>query len=160
MIQPPNNTVIYLMEQGIKTYRKLAQKNLQKVEIDITVDQVLVLMLVANNTNLTQTQMADILFKDYASVTRIIELMVKKELLTRTPYPLDRRRTILNLTKKGEILLGKILPVVVKNREKALKGITQEEKVIFKRILTKIINNCQNQNLDKSVQKNIKSTAN
>jgi hypothetical protein len=44
-IKNPTGTVLYLVEQAIKEYRKVSQKNISKVVKDITVDQCLVLII-------------------------------------------------------------------------------------------------------------------
>lgn len=138
----PTNTVIYSIEQTIKTYRKLAQKNIQEVQEKITVDQALVLMLIANKPELTQIQIADALFKDYASITRMIEIMVKNEYVIRVTNSKDRRRSDLKLSKEGEVVLRNVLPVIAKNRQLALNEVSEEEQEFLKRILNKITQNC------------------
>ena len=142
MIDLPTDIVIYDIEKAIKSYRKLAQKNIQLVQEKITVDQALVLMLIADKPELTQIQIADSLFKDYASITRMIELMVKNGYVVRVPNSKDRRRSDLKLSKQGEIVLKTVLPVIVKNRQLALSGISKEEQDLLRQILNKITQNC------------------
>tara|TARA_R110002096_G_scaffold116719_3_gene252901 strand:+ start:3815 stop:4282 length:468 start_codon:yes stop_codon:yes gene_type:complete len=142
MIHLPTDIVIYDIEKAIKSYRKLAQKNIQKVQQNITIDQALVLMLISNKPELTQIQIANALFKDYASITRMIELMVKNDYIIRIQNPEDRRRSNLTLSKKGDLVLANVLPVVAQNRKLALKGVSEEEQEFLKKILNKITQNC------------------
>jgi DNA-binding MarR family transcriptional regulator len=83
-IKNPTGTVLYLIEQAIKEYRKISQKNISNIVKDITIDQCLILMVLTRNANISQNEMAQLVFKDNASITRMIELMVKKEYLART----------------------------------------------------------------------------
>ena len=70
--------IFYTLEKSIKTYRKFAQQQLLKNGYDITIDQWLVLKTLQENQQLSQNQIAELVFKDFASITRIIELLVKK----------------------------------------------------------------------------------
>ncbi|QGK74484.1 hypothetical protein [Flavobacterium sp. SLB02] len=49
----PTGTVLYTIEQAIKEYRKVCQKNIQKVVSDITVDQCLVLIILNDNVKIS-----------------------------------------------------------------------------------------------------------
>ncbi|MBK7712103.1 MAG: MarR family transcriptional regulator [Bacteroidales bacterium] len=51
---------------------------MEKKGLDITIDQWLVLKTIENNAGMTQQQIAINVFKDYASITRIIEILVTK----------------------------------------------------------------------------------
>lgn len=141
-LKAPTDIVIYSIEKAIKTYRKFAQNNIRKIESNITVDQALLLILLQNRPELTQVEMAEVLFKDYASITRMIELMVKNEYLTRNESQEDRRRKELIISKKGENIIKKLFPVIEENRNTALKGLSQSEIEQLDSLLKKIINNC------------------
>ena len=141
----PTGTVLYSIEQTIKEYRKYSQKNITKIIKDITIDQCLVLIILNNKTTSSQKEIADLIFKDYASVTRIIELMVKKEYLIRTSNQDDRRKFTLKLTAKGEKAIDLLTPEIQQNRRKALKGLSTDEIDQLDKTLNKIILNCKNQ---------------
>ncbi|TRX16230.1 hypothetical protein FNW25_16885, partial [Flavobacterium franklandianum] len=72
----PTGTVLYLIEQAIKEYRKVSQRNISKIVKDITIDQCLVLIILNNDAEISQNELANLIFKDNASITRMIELMV------------------------------------------------------------------------------------
>jgi DNA-binding MarR family transcriptional regulator len=139
----PTGTVLYTIEQAIKEYRKIAQKNIAKIVKDITVDQCLVLIILNNNTKISQNELANLVFKDNASITRMIELMVKKEYLIRTIHQEDRRKFNLEITEKGMKTIELIEPIVQLNRETALNGLSLEEITLLDKTLHKIIINCK-----------------
>ncbi|MBO9585060.1 MAG: MarR family transcriptional regulator [Flavobacterium sp.] len=139
----PTGTVLYTIEQAIKEYRKICQKNIQKVVNDITVDQCLVLIILNDNSNISQIEMARLLFKDNASVTRIIELMVKKNYIIREENELDKRKSKLVITEKGLHTIDLLTPVFNLNRRTALDGLSEEEIEQLDQILNKIISNCK-----------------
>jgi len=141
-LKTPTDIVIYSIEKAIKTYRKFAQNSIRKIESNITIDQALLLILLQNRPELTQVEMAEVLFKDHASITRMIELMVKNDYLTRNESQEDRRRKELTISKKGGEIIKKLLPVIDTNRNTALKGLSQTEIEQLDSLLKKITNNC------------------
>ncbi len=108
----PQQTIFYSIENAIKTYRKFAQKHLSDVVAGITVDQMLILTVLEENPTMAQNEMAALLFKDYASITRMIELLVKNEYLSRTINESDRRKFVLKISGKGKTTLKKLKPII------------------------------------------------
>ena len=139
----PTTTVLYSIEETIKAYRKLCQKNISEIIPDITVDQALILIII-NSGDRTQSEIADLVFKDYASMTRIIQLMIKKNYLSKTIDNKDKRRTKLKITNHGKKIITKLTPMIKKNRETALNKISDDELKQLFLILKKITLNCQN----------------
>ena len=139
----PTGTVLYSIEQAIKEYRKVSQKNISKIVKDITIDQCLVLIILNKDSNISQNVLANLIFKDSASITRMIELMVRKEYLIRTIHKEDRRKFNLEITEKGNKTLKLIEPVIKINRETALDGLSLEEINFIEKTLNKIISNCK-----------------
>ena len=139
--QALNKIIFYSLEKSIKTYRQYAQKQLIHSGFDLTIDQWLVLKSIKDHDDVTQQQIAAIVFKDYASVTRIIELLVQKKYIVRIAHE-DKRRFKLELTNEAEGVMRSIQKVINGNRRKALQDIDNEELENFKNTLHKIINNC------------------
>ena len=137
----PTKTVLYSIEETIKAYRKLSQQNISEMVPDITVDQTLILLILENNDK-TQTEIADLVFKDYASMTRIVKLMVDKGYLTKTVNNQDKRKARLEITEKGRRITKKLEPMIEKNRETALNGISDEELKQLYKVLKRITENC------------------
>ncbi|MCH4830251.1 MULTISPECIES: MarR family winged helix-turn-helix transcriptional regulator [Flavobacterium] len=142
-VKNPTGTVLYLIEKAIKEYRKISQKNITKIVKDITVDQCLVLIILNKNTEISQNELANLIFKDNASITRMVELMVKKDFLNRTIHPEDRRKFNLEITEKGKKTLKLINPIIQINRDTALNGLSLEEINFLDKTLNKIISNCK-----------------
>ena len=139
----PTGTVLYTIEQAIKEYRKVCQKNIQKVVSDITVDQCLVLIILNGNAGVSQIEIARLIFKDNASITRIIELMVNKDYLLREQDQTDKRKSRLLLTEKGKKTIVLLTPVFNLNRKTALDGLSPDEIALLDKLLHKIISNCK-----------------
>jgi MarR family transcriptional regulator for hemolysin len=133
----------YLLDKAIRTYRIYSQKKLRENGFKITVDQWLIIKVLMENPGISQQNIAEKAFKDNASVTRIIELLVKSKYLDRKVNPKDRRTSILKVTVAGEDIINKVQDLVLQNRKMAQIGITIEELENLNGTLKKIIKNCQ-----------------
>src|SRR5690606_15576283 len=100
-----------------------AQKRLRENGFTITIDQWLVLKVLTENPEMMQQEIAEKVFKDNASVTRIINLLVKAGYLIRKINKTDRRKSSLEVTSKGVQIIEEIQSLVEENRANALKGI-------------------------------------
>lgn len=138
-----DDIVFYTLDKSIKSYRQFAQRNMLGNGFELTIDQWLVLKAIMDNPHWNQQEIAEAAFKDFASVTRIIELLVKKGFLTREMHPTDRRRFLLTPTPKAEEHLKAMRPVTEQNRKSALQGISKEQLAQLHQYLNVIIENCQ-----------------
>ncbi len=136
-----NTIVFYSLEKTIKTYRQFAQKNIKNAGFDITIDQWLVLKTIQEDNSISQQQLAIKVFKDFSSITRIIELLVKNGYLIRDFHKEDRRRFEVTLSPKGAEIVTSLEPVIHQNRSQALNGIPLSEINFLQTILSKITSN-------------------
>lgn len=139
----PEQTIFYSIEESIKSYRQFAQKRINDKGFDITIDQGLILSIIHDNPGISQKEIAIRAFKDHASVTRIIELLVKRNFLKRDSFEEDRRRFNLNVTEEGKTILTEIQPIVDVNRKTAIEGISEEEIELLRKLVNKITVNCR-----------------
>lgn len=134
--------IFYRLEKAIRAYRQFAQREIRNAGFAITVDQWLTVKTILENPGMKQQELADNVFKDNASITRIIDLLVKAKYLKRKVHAKDRRRTELTVTKEGEEIIDKVSSVIIANRETALRGVEPAELAAIERALTKITENC------------------
>jgi MarR family transcriptional regulator for hemolysin len=138
-----NDVIYYQIEQAIKTYRMYAQKRIKENGLKITIDQWLVLKSYKENPNLSQAELAEKVFKDGASITRIIDLLVSSGYAERKTNPNDRRKFNLKITALGNQILESTYKIVLENRKKGLEGITTNSIQIMSETLKKITENCK-----------------
>lgn len=138
-----NEVIFYVLEKTIKQYRQYAQSNIDRAGIDITIDQWLVLTVIQESPALAQFEIGERVFKDQASVARIIDLLVKKELLTQTVSTQDRRRIDRSLTPRGQQLLLAVAPIIAQNRSTALQALSGPDIEQLRQTLDVIFKNCQ-----------------
>lgn len=135
--------IFYSLERAIKQYRQFAQQSLDKAGHSITVDQWLVLNVIQQAPEAGQSEIAARVFKDQASVARIINLLVKKGYLLQTESQQDRRRILREITPKGKKLIEAVTPIVAHYRGTALRGIPESDITHLRTILDTIFANCQ-----------------
>jgi DNA-binding MarR family transcriptional regulator len=136
------DVLFYSLESAIKAYRRFAQARLHAEGADITIDQWLVLKTIHESADVTLQQIGAAVFKDFASVTRIVQLLERKGLLRRTPHPSDGRRSELALTSAGESLIRTVEPIAQANRRQALEGVDAEQVAQLRAVLKRIVENC------------------
>jgi DNA-binding MarR family transcriptional regulator len=142
-VESINDIIFYALESAIKTYRQFAQRNISAAGLDMTVDQWLILNVLNDNNQLKQSEIAEKVFKDAASITRIIDLMIKKGYLSRTFHDNDRRRSQLKLTQEGKKAITKARVIINKNSSTAIKGISKNKIEDVRAVLEKIKRNCE-----------------
>ncbi|HEX2722880.1 MAG TPA: MarR family transcriptional regulator [Gemmatimonadaceae bacterium] len=136
------DVLFYSLESAIKAYRRFAQARLSAAGIDITIDQWLVLNMIHESADITLQQIGAAVFKDFASVTRIVQLLERKGLLRRTPHPSDGRWSQLALTSAGKSVISAVEPIAQANRRKALDGIDARHQAQLRAVLKQIMENC------------------
>ncbi|VBB48585.1 Transcriptional regulator, MarR family [uncultured Paludibacter sp.] len=112
-------------------------------DIDITTEQWTVMACLWKEDKVTQQKLCDLTSKDKPSITRLIDNLEKRNLVTRVSDPGDRRINLIHLTSKGEQLQTKAMESIQKIAEKALSDIEDTELNISKNVLKKIIGNLQ-----------------
>jgi len=140
------HTLFYSLEKASKAYRQFAQANIAVAGIDITIDQWLVLKTLQENRGITQQQIGVMVFKDFASITRIVQALVEKGFVARTAHAHDKRRSALALTRAGQNAITELEPIINQNRRRALRGTALEDIARAQKLLDQIVSNCHNGN--------------
>jgi len=138
-----NSVSGYQIEVTSKKVRQAFQHRLTDAKIKVTVDQWVLLQALDRKDGISQLELAKAVFKDQPSVTRIIDLLVQKKLITRNPDSTDRRKFSIVLTKEGKSVVAKIKPLVLDFRKQVFAGIPSQELDQFQRTLSTIFNNLQ-----------------
>ncbi len=135
------NNVLYILDKAFRSYHQYAQQQVKACGYNITIDQWLVLKTAVENPELSQKQLSKVLYKDNASITRMIQNLERKGFLSICPNPNDRRRTILKITEEGKKITGDVHKIALKNRERALTGISCDDIHTLRCMLHQIIDN-------------------
>jgi len=138
-----DSVLFYYIEKAIKSYRQFAQRELKNAGLSITVDQWLTLNYFNENPQITQKELAEAVFKDTASITRIIDLLVTAKYIKRNINNEDKRKSNLSITNLGLEIIDKASPIVNNYRNQALKGIGIAKEDHVKMVMKTIIKNCR-----------------
>lgn len=141
--QLPQNTVFYLLEKSMKRYRKLAQSIINEAGYDISINQLILLTNLDVRPDAKQVELAELIFKDFASVARMVDLLVKKEFLMRQESKIDRRKKDLTLTLKCKNMLDELIPLINKYRNIALNNFSEQELTQMRSFLKRLVTNCE-----------------
>lgn len=138
------DVLYYLIDKTNKVARRYSQDSFASAGHNITVDQWLVLKKIWDNELINQVEIAASLFKDTASITRILQLLVKKKLVKKEFKENDRRHLLLSLTAKGDQLYKQLLPLVKAMRMQGVMDFTEGEREQIRKLLMKMIKNLEN----------------
>ena len=115
-------------------------------EIDITVDQWIIIQLLYKHKNLSQQQIAELSFKDAPTVTRIIDILVNKDIVRRDADFQDRRKFSILLTENGLDTYKMVIPILEEFRREAYADIAHEDLLALEKTMNKIFQNLSKQN--------------
>ncbi len=138
------------IEVTMKKIRQTLQKKLIEKNFDITVDQWVILDHLMKTDGISQQELGDLTFKDAPTITRIIDLIVKKGLVARETSKTDRRKFSILLTDAGRDVYGQVLPVVESLRSAGWMHLSENDFSELMRILRTVFVNMethQNDNL-------------
>lgn len=131
----------FILESTAKKIKLSLQRKFNEQGVDITVDQWVVLLELHKHGTQNQVTLCDLCCKDAPTITRIIELLVKKDLVMRENCTEDRRKFNISLSKKGKALVQKILPLIIEFRKKGWDSLTEKDIAHIERIAKKIQEN-------------------
>ncbi len=77
----------------------------------LTSEQYVIMKSVEENPDISPTQLSEITFKDKTTITRMIDTLVKHEMLIRIPRQDDRRAYEIRWSKKAEKIMNEIIPL-------------------------------------------------
>jgi DNA-binding MarR family transcriptional regulator len=123
MTHTDQRSYFFKIDTTIKKIRSFMQKNLDIAKIDLTVDQWVVIDHIHPKPGISQNELAEITVKDAPTVTRILDLLVKKGFIERKMAGGDRRKFNIFLTSEGEKVYEKALVAVAKVRIAAYKNL-------------------------------------
>ena len=119
-------------------YRQFLQFTLKAHKMGLTFEMLQVMACLWNKDAINQQEVANITVKDKASMTYLIDNLVKRGLVSRLEDETDRRNKLILLTEQGRSLKIKIRPVINEMHEVSGKNIDVDKLKEFMTILDKI----------------------
>lgn len=131
----------FLLERTFRITKLSFIKVFNKLQVDITPDQWVLLDTLNNMGELSQKEISGQSFKDAATISRIIDKLEKKSLVTRTSEQKDRRKTTIKLTQKGRHTVATCQQEIDALRKHSWQNLTEEDYDNFQRIMNQVFNN-------------------
>lgn len=139
----PSATAVFLhlMQAGDEAFR-VAESHL--AEHDLSQGRFMVLMLLLHKSSecadpSTPAELADLSHVTRATMTGLIDTLVRDDLVKREPDQHDRRMMLVTLTPKGRALLERIMPIHYQRMAKLMEPLTEAERKTLLQLLSKII---------------------
>lgn len=94
---------------------------------DMTPGQFGVLIMIKENTGLSQSDLGSAVGIDRSTMVAVIDRLESRGLVIRAPSPNDRRSYALRLSEKGEALMEELIPRIKAHDSGMLKDLSGEE---------------------------------
>lgn len=124
-----------------KKLKSAIQKKLSQLHNSLTVDQWLIIYVLHVNGEMSQTELAGNTLKDAPAITRIVDHLIQKNYLIKTPCIKDRRSFKISISEDGKELVKLILPSIEEFRAKGWQGLSEEDYNTLVRILNQVFKN-------------------
>lgn len=119
--------------------RKKMHAKIHKLGHDSTLEQLSVLEVILFSGPLTMSEIANMLVKENAVITRMVDIMERKGFVKRTAKQGDRRAYLVNITEAGNLEFKTLTPYLKEGLKEATSNLTKEEYKEGMRIIQKII---------------------
>lgn len=133
-----NENLYYQIELTARRIRQYGQSVLRQHGIDITIEQWLVIKVVAENEGMNQLTIGEMLYKDKPTISRMVKSLEQKGYIQKSPSPTDLRAAIIEISPKGLKLVEQLLPHIKSIRAKGLAVLDEVEKKTLSHLLLKI----------------------
>lgn len=131
----------FILDRTARRVKQYAQASFAEKDFDITIDQWTVLKALYKEDPMTHKDLAEKTGKDQPTLTRIVDIIIKKELVERIEHPNDRRCLLVQLTPTGKEKVKMLSPEIAAIRMKAWEHLSEEDFKNFTRILNTIYDN-------------------
>lgn len=137
----PNDSLATLLNKTTRALSTRLQSIFTHAGFDVTSEQWMILILLWGEDGRSPYQIADIIGKDRAAVTRLIDGLEKRNLVVRVNDKKDRRQKQVYLTSQGREMEQNLIPLGLSNIKHAQTGISSKELETCKEVLRKIFKN-------------------
>lgn len=131
----------FLLERTTRIAKLSFTKAFKNLGLDITPEQWIVIDTINKNGPMSQKDIGNASFKNAPTISRIIDILVKKGFVDRIGEEGDRRKTSISLTDQGRELVSKCQKEVDALRDRSWNNLTNADYSDFLRILDQIFEN-------------------
>ena len=137
----PEKQLQYWINRLSFVLRRDLQDRFREAGIKMGAEEWAVLLLLWQEDGQTPGALAHRSIKDQTTLTRLLDGMVRKGLVTREPDKEDRRRVRVNLTAKGAGMQATLVPIAAGLIEQSQRGISVDDLQTTRRVLREMTEN-------------------
>ena len=126
----------YLLKRAHADLAVLHEQHL--APFGINAGELAVLMLIQSREPESQQRVARRLGIDRTTMVELIDVLEYKDLVTRRPDTVDRRRKVLTLTAQGQATLPRAVQASDQAEQQLLVGLEEDERVLLRSLLRRI----------------------
>ncbi|WP_420578046.1 MarR family winged helix-turn-helix transcriptional regulator [Ekhidna sp.] len=128
------------IDRTYKVVRHDLISRFKEKKVNITPEQWVILSKIGEQ-DMYQTDLANMSFRDKPTVSRIVDLLVKKKLVERVRDKTDGRKYHVRITPKGNNVIRKATPAVEESRKLGWTDLSEQEYETLISILDKVFVN-------------------
>lgn len=142
------NSIGYQLSYTENLHRNLLNKKFSTNKLEITPEQFIILdLLTEHSTGISMQKISEKIHRDNSAITRSIDILEKKNLVSRVNAEKDRRKKIILITKQGITLLHNAKDIAKQYAKEVAKGLTEKQLNDLFSILKIIQNNINESNI-------------
>jgi DNA-binding MarR family transcriptional regulator len=138
IIQQLDDFLPYHLYMIGRLLRHYLQQTLNADKDHFTPEQFFILHRLYFKDAQTQKELANKILQDHPNITRLLDKLEKNGFVQREDDENSRRNFIIKLSAKGRKSFERIIPLIKKEREQLLKGISMEEMIMAQEIINRI----------------------
>lgn len=122
------NSIGYQLSYTENLHRNLLNKKFSTNKLDITPEQFIILdLLTEHSTGISMQKISEKIHRDNSAITRSIDILEKKNLVSRVNAEKDRRKKIILITYQGITLLHNAKDIAKQYAKEVAKGLTEKQ---------------------------------
>lgn len=121
--------------------RRDLQDRFKRADVRLGAEEWAVLLLLWQDDGQTPGELAQRTVKDQTTMTRLLDGLVRKNLVDRMRDEADRRKIRVRLTPKGNVMQGQLVPIAADLIKAGEAGISVEDIETTRRVLRKMTEN-------------------
>ncbi|MDG5785904.1 MarR family transcriptional regulator [Evansella sp. AB-P1] len=139
-----SNSIGYQISTTARLVNNRLNSNFKEKDYPVNHEQYSIMIQLWVEDGLTQSKLSTLTGRDQANVSKIINSLVKSELVTRVPHPVDKRNNLIFLTTKGKKMQIGLIEQAVKTIKEISDGIDPKDMKTFLEVLSKVNENLTN----------------
>jgi len=133
-----DDVIGFVVSQAAYRLARTLGRAIAEAGIDITPREFALINRLHQHGQLNQSMLAEMTYKDKPAVTRMLDRLLARGLVKKLASKEDRRAFQVSLTRKGESVRARIVPLCVDMLENSCRGIKREDLLTTVATLKKI----------------------